>query len=39
MAIWNQEQSIILIVAVWATAQMGLWFLSNLRQVRSRRRR
>lgn len=39
MVIWNSEQAIALIVGVWATSQMGRWFLSELKQARARRRR
>ena len=36
---WNSEQAIALLVGVWATVQMGLWFGSELKQARARRRR
>jgi hypothetical protein len=39
VAIWNSEQAIMLLVGVWATVQMSLWFRSELKQARARRRR
>lgn len=39
MIIWNAEQSIILLVEVWAMIQMGQFFWSSLRQLRKRNSR
>jgi hypothetical protein len=39
MAIWNSEQAVILIVEIWLTVQMGLFFRSSLKRAKIRRRR
>ena len=35
---WNSEQSILLILGVWATVQMGLMFRANPKRDMARRR-